>query len=160
MQLLLVAYPESGWCASWLLRTRGHLSKTVLYSHTHLLLCSFRVRQLSNCFLWENLYLSMWQTNFLQSRLCQKHHLKKRGWGKESVAGTTAFNIQLRGVDNKLHCLWILYFLYSCFFFFLSLQALMLYMARKMTVPSTRKHMCYNSKHVILQPSERKTEDS
>lgn len=37
-----VAYHKSGWCASWLLRTCGHLSKTVLYSHNHPLLCSFR----------------------------------------------------------------------------------------------------------------------
>lgn len=77
----IVTYPESGWCAPWLLRTCGHLSKTVLYSHNHPLLCSIQVRQLSKCFLWENLYLPMWQSNFLQSRLCEKYDLG-RGWGK------------------------------------------------------------------------------
>lgn len=108
-----VAYPESGWCASWLLRTCGHLSKTVLYSHNHPLLCSFRVRQLSKCFLWENLYLSTWQTNFLQSRLCEKHHLKRKRVGKRECSTHNSFRYSSQGAVNKLYCLCILYFLYS-----------------------------------------------
>lgn len=97
-----VAYPESGRCARWLLRTRGHLSKTVLYCHNHPLLCSFRVRQLSKCILWENLYLSTWRSNFLPSRLCEKYHLK-RGRGKRVYAL----------LDQKYTCIHI--FFCSCY---------------------------------------------
>lgn len=93
----IVAYPESGWCASWLLKTPGYLSKTVLYSHNHLLLCSFRVRQLSKCFLWENLYLSTWQSNFLQSRLCEKHHLKRKRVGKREYTRHNSFKYSRQG---------------------------------------------------------------
>lgn len=33
---------------------------------------------------------------------------KERGWGKESISGTTALNIHVRGVVSKLYCLCIL----------------------------------------------------
>lgn len=92
-----IACPERSRCVSWLLRTRGHLSLTVLCSHSHPLLCSFRVRQLSECCLQESLYSSMWQSNFLLSRLCEKHHLKRKRGEKRGYTRHNSFNYSCQG---------------------------------------------------------------
>lgn len=107
----IIAYPERSGCVSWLLRTRGHLALTVLCSHSHPLLCSFRVRQLSECCLQESLYLSMWQSNFLLSRLCEKHHLKRKRGEKRGYTRHSSFNYSCQR-DCQRMILFVHFFLF------------------------------------------------
>lgn len=78
----------------------------------------------------------MWQSNFLRSRLCEKHHLKRKRVGKREHTRHNSFKYSRQG-----GCQQIILFVHFVYFhghmisLFFSLQVLLiLCMARKMTV--------------------------